>query len=68
MELETGETARAPADLIGTLADLAGYQLSSGKTFADGDTFGATELDRTRVQHRASAFIPNMMVAALEFS
>ena len=65
-ELEVRESALTPPELFGTLADLANYELSTGKVLRDGDTFGASETDRTRVRYRPSAFIPDTTVAALE--
>lgn len=65
-ELEVRGSTLSPAELFGTLAELANYQLSTGRVLRDGDTFGATETDRTRVQYRPSAFIPDTTVAALE--
>ena len=67
-ELEVSRSAMAVPTLLGTLADLANYQLTSGKVLRDGDTFGDTELDRKRVRHRPSQFIPGLTVAALELS
>lgn len=66
-ELEVRRSALPAAELFGTLADVVNYQLSSGQALKDGDTFGESEFDRTRVRYRASAFIPDMTVAALEF-
>jgi hypothetical protein len=65
-ELEVRRSTRPVTELFGTLADLANYQLSSGKVLKDGDTFGATELDRTRVVYRQSEFIPDTTVAVVE--
>jgi hypothetical protein len=59
-------SAMTPPELFGTLADLANYQLSTGKVLRDGDTFGASESDRTHVRYGPSAFIPDTTVAALE--
>jgi hypothetical protein len=66
-ELEVRGSALPAAELFGSLADIVNYELSSGQTLKDGDTFGASESDRKRVRYRASAFIPGMTVAALEF-
>ena len=65
-ELAVRRSARPAAELFGTLADVANYQLSSGRVLRDGDTFGASEFDRTRVRYGPSAFIPGMTVATLE--
>jgi len=66
LELEARTTTKAPAELMGTLADIAGYQLMTGAILRDGDTFGATEFDRTRVLHGPSNFIPDTTVARIE--
>jgi Domain of unknown function (DUF4261) len=66
LELEVRGSAMTTPELFGTLADLASYQLSTGKVLRDGDTFGASESDRTRVRYGPSAFIPETTVAALE--
>jgi hypothetical protein len=66
LELEVRGSAMTPPELFGTLADLANYQLSTGKVLRDGDTFGASESDRTHVRYGPSAFIPDTTVAALE--
>ena len=66
LELEVHRSTQSLADLFGALADIANYQLSSGRALNDGDTFGATEFDRSRVFHRPSAFIPGTKVALLE--
>ena len=66
LELEVRGSAMTAPELFGTLADLANYQLSTGKVLRDGDTFGASESDRTRVRYGPSAFIPDATVAALE--
>lgn len=65
-ELEVRNSARPAAELFGTLADIAHYQLSSGRVLRDGDTFGASELDRTQVRFVPSAFIPGATVTALQ--
>ena len=65
-ELEVRRTARPPGDVIGSLADLANYLLASGRSFRDGDTFGATASDRTRIRFARSEFIPDLDVAVLE--
>ena len=65
-ELEVRGSALTPPELLGTLADIATYELSTGKVLRDGDTFGASETDRMRVRYRASAFIPDVTVAGLE--
>jgi hypothetical protein len=65
-ELEVRQTARPAAELFGTLADIAHYQLSSGRVLGDGDTFGASESDRTRVRYGPSAFITGVTVTTLE--
>jgi len=65
-ELEVRGSALPAAELVGTLADVVNYQLSSGRTLRDGDTFGESEFHRTRVRYRRSAFIPDMTVAGLE--
>ena len=65
-ELEVDRSAMAVPELLDTLADLANYQLTSGKVLRDGDTFGSTELDRKRVRYRPSRFIPDTTVAGLE--
>jgi hypothetical protein len=67
-ELEVSRSTLAAPELLGTLADLTNYQLTSGKVLRDGDTFGATELDRKRVRYRPSRFIPDLTVASLELS
>ena len=66
LELEVRRSARPAAELFGTLADVANYQLTSGQVLRDGDTFGASPFDRTKVRYGASAFIPDVTVAALE--
>ena len=65
-ELEVRGSALTPPELFGTLADIANYELSTGRVLNDGDTFGASESDRRRVRYRPSAFIPDTTVAALE--
>jgi hypothetical protein len=65
-ELEVRRSAMTPPELFGTLADLANYELSTGKVLRDGDTFGASETDRIRVRYRPSDFISGLTVAALE--
>ena len=67
-ELEVRQTDRPHAELLGLLADLAHYQLVSGKELKDGDTFGASADDRTRVRYEESAFIPDMTVTLLALS
>jgi hypothetical protein len=66
LELEVRGSAMTPPELVGTLADLANYQLSTGKALRDGDTFGASETARTQVRYGPSAFISDTTVAALE--
>jgi Domain of unknown function (DUF4261) len=66
LELEAHRSALAGPDLLGRMADLAQYQLASGKALEDGDTFGESEFDRTRIRHVRSEFIPEMDVALLE--
>jgi Domain of unknown function (DUF4261) len=66
LELEVRRSKRDIPDLLGKLADVANYQLSSGAVLRDGDTFGETEFDRTSVRYGQSAFIPDTTVAALE--
>lgn len=65
-EFEVRRTMREPDELIGTLADLANYLLTSGRSFRDGDTFGATEADRTRIRFATSEFITGVDVAVVE--
>lgn len=65
-ELEVHGDDRPAAELLGMLADIAHYQLASGKVLRDGDTFGASETDRTRIRYRPSSYIPDMEVAAIE--
>jgi hypothetical protein len=67
-ELEVRQSARPAAELFGTLADIAHYQLSSGRVLRDGDTFGASEFDRTQVRYGPSAFISGAMVTTLQLS
>ena len=65
-ELEVRQSTRPAAELFGTLADLAHYQLSSGRVLRDGDTFGASESDRTQVRYVPSEFIQGTTVTRLE--
>jgi hypothetical protein len=65
-ELEVRRNARPAPELFGMLADIAHYQLSSGRVLRDGDTFGASELDRTKVRYGPSEFITGVTVATLE--
>jgi hypothetical protein len=64
-ELEVHRSSRPAAEVLGTLADVATYQLRSGRGFGDGDTFGASEAERIPVRHTRSAFLPDTDVALL---
>lgn len=66
LELEVRNSAKPVPEVLGVLADLASYQLSTGRVLSDGDTFGASELDRTRIRYGPSAFIPDTTVALVE--
>lgn len=66
LELEVRRSRQAFPDLLGTLADIASYQLSTGAQLGDGDTFGPTADQRTRVRHRPSRFLPDARVALVE--
>lgn len=68
LELEVRRSALSPAELLGTLADVAHYQLVSGRRIGDGETFGATAHDRTRIRYQRSEFIPDMQVAVVQMS
>ena len=68
LELEVRRSKQDVPALLGSLADLANYQLTTGAVLRDGDTFGETEFDRTRVRYDKSEFIPDMTVATLEIS
>jgi hypothetical protein len=65
-ELEVRRSARPVPEVLGMLADLAQYELTTGRVLRDGDTFGASAADRTRVRFRHSEFIPETEVAVLE--
>ena len=65
LELEVHRVSRPVPDVLGTLADIAAYQITSGKTLKDGDTFGSSETERYTVRYQASEFIPDMTVALL---
>ena len=65
-ELEVRRSSLSPPDLLGTLADVAEYQISTARVLADGDTVGATADDRTRVRLLPSEFMPDTEVAVLE--
>jgi Domain of unknown function (DUF4261) len=67
-ELEVRKRTMVPSEMFGMLADLANYQLVSGKVLRDGDTFGSSDADRTRIRYRSSAFIPEMAVAEVQLS
>jgi hypothetical protein len=65
-ELEVRRVAQPAPAVIGLLADVAHYQLTTGKRLKDGDTFGASADDRRRVRHARSSFIPKTPVMLLE--
>ena len=67
-ELEVRRSIKPAAELLGMMADLAHYQLATGNRLNDGDTFGETMVDRTRVRYEASEFIPDMEVAVVELN
>lgn len=66
LELEVQGSTLSTPEVFGTVADIANYQLGTGKVLHDGDTFGATEAERIRVRYRPSAFIPDTTVAVVE--
>jgi hypothetical protein len=66
LELEIRRSSRPAPELFGTLADVANYQISTGRVLRDGDTFGASETDRHRVRHTESEFMSGTTVAVLE--
>ena len=67
-ELEVRSTTRPVPELLGMLADVAHYQIATGRIIGDGETVGASADDRTRVRYQSSAFIPDMTVAVLELT
>lgn len=67
-EVEIRRSALPASDLFGIMADVASYQLSSQRILNDGDTFGRTASDRTRVRYSPSEFLPDTTVAVLELN
>ncbi len=55
-ELEIIESRRDVGDLRMTALNLAGYVLQNGPVLKHGDTFGASETERIKVQHTMSKF------------
>ena len=67
-ELEARRPTRPVEEVLGMLAEVAHYQIATGRIIGDGETVGATAHDRTRVRYQSSAFIPDMTVAVLELT
>jgi hypothetical protein len=65
LELEAHETTLSPDELLGRLADIVHYQLSTGARLEDGQTFGATAEERIRICHAPSRFIGDTVVCQL---
>lgn len=65
-ELEVRGSMRPPAEVFGTMADAATYELQTGRVLRDGDTFGHSVTERVPVRHTRSAFLPDTTVARLE--
>lgn len=65
-ELEALRTSRAPAEVLGMMADVAAYQLQSGAALAEGETFGYNEVERIPVEYATSEFLPDATVALLK--
>lgn len=65
-ELEVRHTSQAVPELLGMLADVALYQLTSGARLKDGDTFGASAEDRRTVRVVQSNFLPETPIVLLE--
>ena len=66
LELEIRDSKMPPHEVLGTLADAAHYQLSTGRVLRDGDTYGENAGDRNRVRHVRSSIVPEITVALLE--
>ncbi|MDQ3996081.1 MAG: DUF4261 domain-containing protein [Gemmatimonadota bacterium] len=64
-ELEVHQSTRPAAELLGTMADAASYELRTGRILGDGETFGFGESERIPVRHTRSSFLRDMMVALL---
>jgi hypothetical protein len=64
-ELEVRGTTRSERLMIGMMADAASYQLQTGHTLRDGETFGYANNERIGVRHTRSQFLPDTMVALL---
>lgn len=64
-ELEVRRSARPAAEVLGTMADAASYQLQTGRQLRHGDTFGFSESERIPIRHMRSDFLPNAKVAVL---
>jgi hypothetical protein len=65
-ELEVRRSSLVLHEVLAMLADLARYQLTTGRVLGNGDTFGSAADDRTRIRFRASEFNPDTEVAVLE--
>ena len=64
-ELEVRRATRSEGLVIGMMADAASYQLQTGRTLRDGETFGYTNNERIGVRHTRSEFLPDTTVALL---
>jgi hypothetical protein len=65
LELEAHETSLSPSELLGTLADVAHYQLSTGARLQDGQTFGPSAEERIQIRHAPSRFIGHTVTCQL---
>ena len=66
MELEVRRSTKPPAEVLGFLADVTDYQLTSGVRLNDGETFGFSAEDRRPIRHQRSEFLPDTTVVVLD--
>jgi hypothetical protein len=64
-DLEVHDTALSPSELLGRLADVVHYQLTTGAKLEDGQTFGATAEERISIRHAKSRFIEDTITCQL---
>lgn len=65
-ELEIRLSQKSVEELFRILAGVASYQLTTGRALSDGDSFGSTVFERTRVCYAESSFMPGTSVALLD--